>query len=296
MNLNRRALLAGLAAAPMLPKLVAARDASRIVSIGGSLTETVYFLGQEGRLIGTDTTSVYPDAAYRLPKVGYMRNLSVEGVLSLDPSLMLAVEGSGPPNALDSLRDAGLDLVLVPEARDIDGVVHKIGRIADVLGVPDKGRMLTRKVVTRAETVSRAVSGLTEKPRVLFLLDIREGALMAAGGDTAAEAIVSLAGGRLVFDEFNGYKPISTESALGADCDIILMMDQTVERLGGADAVRRLGPIQPLRAAQEGRLITMDGLLLLGFGPRTPDAMIALAGHLHGSDALPVSLSALTPA
>ena len=296
MTLSRRALLAGLAATPLLPSLAAARDTSRLVSVGGSVTETVYFLSQDSRLIGADTTSLYPAAAFDLPKVGYMRNLSVEGVLSLDPSLMLAVEGSGPPNALDSLRAAGLDLVMVPEARDIDGVVRKIELVADVLGVPDKGDTLIRDVEIRAKTVSDAVSGLTKTPRVLFLLDFREGSLMAAGRGTAAEAIIALAGGQLVFDEFYGYKPISTESALGADCDVILMMDQTVERLGGPTAVLELGPLQPLRAAQEGRLISMDGLLMLGFGPRTPDAMVELAGRLHGPDALSVDLPALTPA
>lgn len=296
MTMSRRALLAGMAAAPLLPKLAVARDTSRIVSIGGSVTETIYFLSEEAGLIGADTTSLFPAAAMELPKVGYMRNLSVEGVLSLDPSLMLAVEGSGPPNALDSLRDAGLDLVMVPEAHDIDGVITKIRTIADVLEVPEKGRTLIRDVEIRANTVTEAIAGRTRKPRVLFLLDFREGSLMAAGRNTAAEGIISLAGGELVFDDFQGYKPISTESALNADCDVILMMDQTVERLGGPNAVLDLGPIRPLRAAREGRLISMDGLLMLGFGPRTPDAMVALASHLHGPDTLSVTLPALIPA
>jgi iron complex transport system substrate-binding protein len=76
-------------------------DPSRIASIGGSLTEIVYALGQQEHLVARDSTSLYPQEALKLPDVGYMRQLSPEGVLSVNPSGILALQGSGPKEAVE---------------------------------------------------------------------------------------------------------------------------------------------------------------------------------------------------
>ena len=82
-------------------------DASRLVSIGDSITEIIFALGEQDRLVARDSTSTYPPAATALPDVGYMRALSPEGVLSVNPSAIVAVEGSGPVETLDVLKKAG---------------------------------------------------------------------------------------------------------------------------------------------------------------------------------------------
>src|SRR6478752_3765983 len=61
-------------------------DTSRLVSVGGDVTEIIYALGEENRLIARDSTSIYPEAASKLPDVGYMRALSPEGVLAVKPT------------------------------------------------------------------------------------------------------------------------------------------------------------------------------------------------------------------
>ncbi|MET0748950.1 MAG: ABC transporter substrate-binding protein, partial [Rhizobium sp.] len=107
------------------PKL----DTSRLVSIGGDVTEIVYALGEEKRLIARDSTSVYPEAAAKLPDVGYMRALSPEGILAVNPSAIIAVEGSGPPEALAVLRNASVPFETVPQSFDRDGILKKIASI-----------------------------------------------------------------------------------------------------------------------------------------------------------------------
>lgn len=84
-------------------------DASRVIYVGGSATEIIYALGAGERLVDTDTSSVYPDAATRLPQVGYMRQISSEGVLSLRPSLVVAAGESGPPTAIEQIRAANVN-------------------------------------------------------------------------------------------------------------------------------------------------------------------------------------------
>ena len=99
---------------------------SRIVSLGGSVTEIIFALGQQDRLIARDTTSTYPVAALDLPDVGYVRALSPEGVLSVDPDLILAIEGSGPPETMEVLQAANVPVVMVPEGYDTPAVLAKI--------------------------------------------------------------------------------------------------------------------------------------------------------------------------
>ena len=95
---------------------VTIRDNSRIVSIGGAITEILYALGLEQRVVAIDSTSFYPpQALHDKPNVGYMRALSPEGVLGLSPSLILATEDAGPKEAVAVLRAAGIPFVLVPD-------------------------------------------------------------------------------------------------------------------------------------------------------------------------------------
>lgn len=292
--LRRRQVLAGMAAiAVMMPRLATGAGNQRIVSVGGSVTETIYFLGRDRLLVGSDSTSSYPEAAKKLPKVGYMRNLSVEGVLSLEPTMIVLEEGAGPPVALDSLSSVGVRMETVAEARSVADVVAKIKRIARLVGAESEGDALARTVADRGEAVGKAVAAVQSRPTVLFLLDVKDGALMTAGRNTSVEAIVALAGGRLVFDEFEGFKPVTAEAVQHADPDVILLMQHVGHRLGGEDAVAQLPVLAHLRAAQEGRVVAMDGLLLLGFGPRTSDAVQILARRLHGEEAMPDMLEPL---
>ncbi|MEQ8602086.1 MAG: ABC transporter substrate-binding protein [Marivibrio sp.] len=273
---------AALAAGPLLSTRVQADARRRLIALGGAITETLYFLDRGDWLVGADTTSSYPSAAQDLPKVGYLRAVSAEGTLSLAPDLVIAEESAGPPDALEAIARAGAEVAYVPEARSIDGVVAKIDRIAGLVAAEEAAARLSATIRERAAHLADAVAGVERRPRVLFLMDLREGALLSAGEGTAAKAIIELAGGRNALDGFEGYKPVSAESILARAPDAILMMSHAAERHGGVGALARDPRLAGLQAVQDGRLIAMEGLKLLGFGPRTPDAARELAAALHG--------------
>ncbi|HET7413989.1 MAG TPA: ABC transporter substrate-binding protein, partial [Pararhizobium sp.] len=115
---------------------------ARVVSIGGAVTEIVYALGEEDRLVGVDSTSTYPPAATHLPNIGYMRQLSAEGVLSLRPDLILMEEGAGPPAAVSVIDAAGIPVTHVPTGYDAAAIGRKIRTVADALGKSRKGEAL----------------------------------------------------------------------------------------------------------------------------------------------------------
>ncbi len=256
----------------------------RLVSVGGALTEIVYALGAQDHLVGVDTTSVYPPAAHDLPDVGYVRALPAEGVLSLSPTLVIAEDDAGPTAVLDQIRATGTPISIVPDDHTIEGAAQKIETVAGLLGCQAEGTAMAAALREDAAALAQALAGVEERPTVLFLLNIGQGTPMGGGANTSADGIIVLAGGRNALAAMEGYKPASAEAAIEADPDAILLTQGTVEGLGGIDAVLAMPQIALTRAGREGRVIVMDGLLLLGFGPRTVEAAAELAEALHGQD------------
>jgi iron complex transport system substrate-binding protein len=256
-------------------------DASRIATVGGSLTEIVYALGEQDRLVARDSTSLYPQEAQKLPDVGYMRQLSPEGVLSVDPSGILALQGSGPKEAIDVLKKASIPYVEVPEAFDRQGIVQKVRLVGKALGVDGKAKVLAKAIDARLKAAEDRAASIKDRKRVLFVLSMQGGKILASGSGTAADGIIRLAGGLNAVEGYSGYKQLSDEAVITADPDIILMMT------GGGPVVsdETLFADPSIAATPAGaarKVIRMDGGYLLGFGPRTADAVHDLAVSLYG--------------
>ena len=261
---------------------VVVRDTSRVVSVGGAVTEIVFGLGLSDRIVAVDSTSRYPDATAAKPKVGYMRQLGAEPILALDPSLVLAVEDAGPPETLDQIREAGVPVILVPDKSSPEGVIEKITLVAEILGEPEKGQAYAMRFRTEMQEASSLVASVISRPRVLFLLTVGSGgAPLAAGRSTSAAGIIELAGGINVVEAFEGYRPLSPEAAVAAAPEVILMTEQSLGALGGEEGLRGIPEIALTPAGQQGRVVALDGLLLLGFGPRTAVAVTELARGIH---------------
>ncbi|MPZ09544.1 MAG: ABC transporter substrate-binding protein [Kiloniellaceae bacterium] len=264
----------------------------RIVAVGGSVTEIVYALGEADRLLAVDSTSLYPAATGDLPNVGYMRQLSAEPILALGPDMVLAIADSGPPAALEQIEDAGVPVVTVPDDYTPEGVLDKIEVIAAALGVEEKGRALRAEVAAELDAVKAAFGDVSTRPRVLFLLTISQGrTTVAAGRRTSAEGIIHLAGGVNAIDGFESYKPLSPEAAVAAAPEVLLVTWRSLDLLGGLEGLLSIPEVALTPAAQNGRVVTMDGLLLLGFGPRTAEAADLLGRELHPEIALPAETS-----
>ncbi|MGM4911331.1 heme/hemin ABC transporter substrate-binding protein [Rhizobium sp. 768_B6_N1_8] len=298
-RLRELALTAAVMALPLIPAAPAGEsfafirpahaedkvlDTSRLVSVGGDVTEIIYALGEENRLIARDTTSMFPEAALKLPDVGYMRALSPEGILAMNPTAIIAVEGSGPQEALNVLKNASVPFETVPNAYTRDGIIAKIDRVGTLLNVPEKAKALEEKVgadidaaVTEAEKRPEA-----ERKRVLFILSAQNGRIMASGTGTAADGVIKLAGAINAVGEFPGYKPLTDEAIISAKPDVILMMN----RGDGAGTKNEDLLAQPsialTPAGEKKAIIRMDGLHLLGFGPRTASAVRELNAAIYG--------------
>jgi len=258
-------------------------DSSRLVSIGGSLTEIIYALGEEERLVARDQTALFPEAATQLPDVGYMRALAPEGVLSVNPTALLVIEGSGPPEALDVLSHTGVQYQAVPESFSHEGILVKVRAVGQALGVQDKAESLISEIDTALKSVEARTAGIAERKRVLFVLSTDGGKIQASGTDTAANGIIELAGAINAVDDYSGYKALTEEAVIEAAPDVILMMDRGGGDHATTDADLLANPAIALTEAGRNKaIIRLDGAYLLGFGPRTAAAVGELVDALYG--------------
>jgi iron complex transport system substrate-binding protein len=271
-------------------RTIAVNDTRRIVSVGGSVTEILYALGLEHQVVGVDTTSLFPERALKAkPNVGYMRQLSPEGVLGLAPSLILATEGVGPKEAIAVLEAARVPFVLVPDHFTAEGILEKLHFVAAAAGAVEHGECLEKRVKVDLDALAAMRARVGAPLRVLFVLSFANGRPMVAGRATAADGIIRLAGAVNAIDEYEGYKSISDEAIVAAKPDAILVMQRNQNNLTQDDVFAHAA-LAMTPAAQRKRLVSMEGLYLLGFGPRTAAAARDLAGSLYPtliSDPLP---------
>ncbi len=258
---------------------VAVDDLSRLVCIGGAITEIVYALGQAGRVVAVDSTSQYPADALRDKKnVGYMRMISPEGVLATNPSLLLVMEDAGPPQAIEVLQNSRVPLLFVDSTPTPDAVLGRVRFLASVLGVPQEGDRLSQTIQSGFSDLTAWRSHHPDGERVLFVLSMQNGRPVVAGAGTSADEIITLAGGVNAAASLSGYKPVGDETIPTFAPDVLLAMDHAGPTIDVS--VFDQPGFRLTKAGQHRRLIRMDGELLLGFGPRTPAAALDLAKQL----------------
>ena len=264
-------------------------NTQRIISVGGSTTEILYALNEDKKIVGTDTSSRWPKEAQLLPQVGYMRNLSAEGVLSLSPTLLLADEEAGPNAVIEQIKNAGVPTMVLKGPKTPAGIIKKIRRIAGIVQATSAGEDLIEKLTSDFNRLEAHKSQQSTQPRVTFLFSVTPGSVLAAGRDTAADAMIRLAGGINVFTDYTSFKPITGEALIEAAPDILLLTDLSVQNLNGVEGIWRLPGVAYTPAGKNRRLIVMDTLYLLGFGPRTGQAALELHERLHSPSRLSIS-------
>ena len=254
--------------------------ASRIVSIGGPVTEIVYALGAGDEVVGVDTSSTYPEPASRLPQVGYQRRLSAEGVLSLQPDVVLATSDAGPPAALEQLK-AVVKVVEVPAVYSIAGAEAKIRLIARILGREPQGEQLVAALHRDLAAAQALLDKVRTQPTVLFLYARGLGTLFVSGTGTAADAMIRLAGGVNAVTEYEDFKPFTSEAVVAAAPEVLLMLERGLDSVGGVEGLLKLPGMALTEAARQQRIVAMDDLYLSGFGPRLGAAIRDMAILLH---------------
>lgn len=254
----------------------ASAELKRVVTLGAGVTETVFALGLGEVVVGVDVSSMHPPAALRKPKVGYIRMTSAEGIASLTPDLVLAGSTLGPATVKTQLKSAGIRLELVEKPTSIEGALERIRKIGALL---KKEAIATQLVNSINEQISAAKKLQTSKtkPRILFVFVHGGTSVNVAGTGTAADVMIKAAGGINAVDSFEGYKPITAEALLAAKPDIVLATTRSLKAVGGEKGLWATPGLALTPAGQKKKVVLIDDLKLLGFGPRTGDAIVELS-------------------
>ena len=261
---------------------VVIEDTSRVATLGGVFTETAYALGAQDQLVAVDASSFYPpEALEEKPNFGYYRFLSAEPVLAQEPSLIIGNEETGPAEVVQQLRDAGVPILLLPDNNDVQAARDLIDTLGRIFDKPAEAEALIEQLDADVAAAEELVARAESSPRVLFVLQPPDAPMLISGEVSAAGNMITLAGGSHVFPGFPGYLPMTPEGIVESAPEVILTTEASVERLGGWDAVYEHPGIGQTPAADNDRIYAMEDLYLMGFGPRTGQAIADLALLLH---------------
>ncbi len=255
-------LSVALLSTPLSLPLQAAQE--RIISAGSAVTELILALHAEQSLVAVDVTSQLPEGQ-PLPKIGYHRRLSAEGLLALSPTKLIGSDEMGPAPVLQQLKSTGVDIEVVNTQANVDGLKARIDQIAAILNKPQEAQQLKSQVDQQVQSL-KANQPTVQKKKVLFLL-IHEGrAANVAGTDTTPDAIIRLAGAiNPAADKITAYKPLSSESMVEMQPDVILVSGRSFEKLGGPDAIIKMMPLLAATpAGQNKQIMAIDGAALVG--------------------------------
>jgi iron complex transport system substrate-binding protein len=219
-----------------------------------------------------------------LPQVGYARSLSAEGILALGPTHVLVTEEAGPASVLRQIAYAGVTIEQMDSGYRFEGLVERITRIGKLLNRASTSSMLVQQLKLDWERLHLSPSALdTYRPRVLFLLAHSANRLLAAGTHTGAHAMIEYAGAINATMNFSGYKPLTPESLIAAQPDVLLLTEHGVRAIGDYSTLLKLPGMSETPAGRHRRFAAMDASLLLGFGPRLPAAVQSLKLQLIAS-------------
>jgi iron complex transport system substrate-binding protein len=258
-------------------------DSSRIVSIGTATTETIYALGLGARVVGVDNSSgEYIRETNGLPKVGPRTTLSAEGILALNPTLVIVTTDAGPPQVIDQLRNTGVTTFSLSSNYTVEAVKERVRAIALALGVEAKGIEMANSIDRDMNEVASLLSRGQSKPKVLF---VGRGPNMPnatmSGTGTTIDEMIRLAGGANPMDSFQGFREMTDEAVINAAPDVILMTEKSFERSGGVDGVLKFPGVVLTPAGKNRRVVTVSDMYFQGFGPSVGRAVRELVFKLH---------------
>ncbi|CAL9601016.1 hemin ABC transporter substrate-binding protein [Streptomyces sp. NPDC057375] len=265
---------------------VTVKGAERVVPLSGSLSEIVFTLGLGDRVVARDVTATFEQAA-RLPVVTRGHDVSAESVLSLRPDLVLAETTTGPGEAVDQIRAAGVPVLFVEAAKGLDDVGPRIRAVAGALGVPEAGKELTRRSQQRIEAV-RAEVPHGEKPRVAFLYLRGSASVYLIGGEDSGAGSLIEAAGAVDAGAASGlgkdFTAITSEALVKAAPDAILVMSKGLESVGGVDGLVKIPGVAQTPAGMDRRVVSVEDGVLLNYGPRTDQVLKSVVAQLYGED------------
>lgn len=256
---------------------IAKKEIHRIISLNSAITEIIAALGHENAIVGVDVTSTYPENIKTTAKdLGHIRSISVESIMALQPTMVLATEKDLSPELLEKLKAAGTKVHVFAQDYSVEGSKKLIADVAGALEHADY-----KALQDKIDTDLKKVEPIATAPKVLFIYARGANMLMVSGTNTPEDKIIALAGGKNAVTGFEDFKPLTPEALIQGNPDVILMYESGIGSVGGPAGVLKIPGVDKTNAGKNKKIITMDGGLVHSFGPRLGEAAAQLNSLLR---------------
>lgn len=256
------------------PALSVAGKPLRIVSVNGTLSEILVGLGLESQIVGVDVTSTYPASLDKIPKVGHNRSISAEGILALNPDVIVVSDQSMlSPTVTKQLGSTGKKVVTFKQDLSQEGTIKLIREMGAYFNAKTQAEKMVKTVQTDLAKLPKAVT----PKKLLFIYARGTGTLMVSGKNTSLDKMFSLIGHKNAVTDFTDFKPLTSESLLAANPDVLVLFSSGLESVDGIEGLLKVPGIAYTSAGKNKKIVSMDGQLLTGFGPRLGKAAAELA-------------------
>ena len=248
-----------------------ADDPSRIVSIGSSITEIIYFLNSQDQIIAIDITSNFPEDAKKFPSVGYIRNLSAEGLLSTNPSIIISEDDIGPKNIIKQIQDTKTELRIIPEEQTLNGIIQKIQCVGNIIGQQEEAE---KKISSEINPVINKIKEIKREKdlsniKIMMILSTEGNSTVVAGSNTSGDSFIKMLGATNIFESINGWKAVTAETILLKNPDYIIIPEKDLHKQSNVNTISENVILKETNAGKNNGYIIKDGMAILGYGPRT---------------------------
>lgn len=252
-------------------------DLTRIVVLGGPATELVYAFGLGDNVVGTDQSSLWPAEIHEKPRLGFYRQASAEGILSLDPTVIVALDEFGPESVVQQIESAGVPIIILDEVDTLEEAEARVEEFGQHVGMSDSAQAV---LADMSQDFAAAEALLPETaPRAMFIYTRGVGLVLASGTGTSADEVLKLAGAENAVSSFADFQPLTAEAVAEASPGVIVIPARGLESLGGLEGLMSQPGLAQTPAGQAGHVIAVDDALLLGLGPRVGEGVAELAAQ-----------------
>lgn len=250
------------------------KEPQRVISVAPTVTETVFALGKQDKLVGRTDFCDYPEAALSIESVGNIDQPNVEKIVELKPDLVIA-SSIFQKEVLEKLEEVNIKVAVIRSEESFEGAYDVIGKIGILLNCKDEARKIVNDMKEKVELVKSKVKDL-DKPSVYYVIGFGEFGDYTAGRDTFIAHIIEMAGGKNVADDVDGWK-YNIESLLEKDPDMLICSKYYDFKQG----IMNTEGYKELTAVKNGRVFEIDNNMLDRHGPRLADGLVEMAKIIH---------------
>ncbi|WBL25891.1 heme/hemin ABC transporter substrate-binding protein [Zunongwangia sp. HGR-M22] len=253
-------------------KFQSEKSEERLISLNGTLSEIISDLGHQDQIVAVDVTSMYPEnLKEKATDLGHVMNLNVEALLQQKPTQIFAVKKELSEDIISQLNDVEIPVHYYEPEYSVEGAEQLIKAVAK-----DLDTEAPKKLTKNIESNLNSLTAFSDTPKVMFIYARGAGTLLVAGKETPVAKMIELAGGENAMNSYDDYRPLTTEAVAQANPDVLLFFNTGLQSVNGVEGLKDIPGLVNSTAAQKGQVISMDGLLLTGFGPRTGEAAAEL--------------------